>query len=114
MGIFSLIILFLLIGYFIFWIEVFRDPRYLEVKRELIEEFLENGKSYKKYSVLYVVRSLNEIIKSFINNERNFYKLVSWMIIAVLFIMFIGIVTHFEVVSLKIDLDKFAKYFLRL
>ena len=106
MEVFSAIILLLLIVYFLFWIEVFKDPRYMEVERRLVEEFSQGKKMYRRYEILFVVCSLNEILKSLIKNERRFYIAVGIMVMFSLLLMFVGILMHFGIISFKFNLDK--------
>jgi hypothetical protein len=61
---------------------------------------------YKRYEILFAVRSLNEILKSLIKNERHFYATVGIMVVFSLILMLLGVLTHFGIVSFKVNLGK--------
>ena len=86
----------------------------MEVERRLIEEFSRGKRKYKRYEILFVVRSLNEMLKSLIKNERNFYATVGIMVVFSLILMFLGVFTHFGIISFKVNLGKVGDVMARM
>ncbi len=110
-GLFAVLIISLLTVYFLFWVEVFHDPRYLEVERKLLDEFVSQGKKHLRYEVVYVIRSLNEIMRMCIHNERTFFRFVAILIAGAFVIMIFGVINHFGIISVEVKADVLKKLF---